>query len=690
MEELRAYDPAWLGRFQLLGRLGAGGMGEVYLGRASDGRLAAVKAVHPGYAGDPAFRTRFAREISTAAGLRAPWTATVLDADPDAGRPWLASEYVPGPSLERAVSETGPLPEPAVRVLAARLACALAALHAAGVVHRDLKPSNVVLAASGPWLVDFGIARAADVTQITHTGTMLGTPAFMSPEQAAGEEAGPPSDVFSLASVLAFAASGDGPFGSTGNAVALLYRVSHRDPELAGVPDGLRAELEPCLAKDPGARPAADQLSRELAHWATGPAALAWPPRAVVELTERTERESATVLTRVSTPPTVPVTQSISPSTSVPPTLAVTTPAYPRLPSPHPARPGWEDRRGRSLAIVAACAAVLVLLVGVPILVRSSGPAPETPDPIAPAVNAPAPTLVASGARQLTTVPFGGDLPNSVAVSPDSARVWVANHQGLTMLDATTNAPVLRVDMPSGSQAVALSKDGRQVYGTNLSGFLYVVDAATGQAVTTVPLPRGADQIAPVAGGRVYVSSRLVNTLSVVDTEGAGSVVATIPVNQPFWIAASPDGQRVYAGTEDSVLTVDTTTNAVLATVPVGRRVRAITVAPDGGRAYVGVDETINVLDGHTGGKLGELRSSKYVDGLAVSPNGRYLYAAGFIGTPERNEVTVLDLSTGFVADHIGLSDQTGQEAVAPNGARLYVVSEMGQSLMVVDSAGHR
>ncbi|WP_051579976.1 serine/threonine-protein kinase [Pseudonocardia acaciae] len=288
MRTLWEDDPAELGGYRIVGRLGTGGMGQVYLGRDRGGRCAAVKVVHPGLADDPAFRARFAREVATARAIDAPWTAAVLGADPGAARPWLATEYVPGPSLEQAVAGSGPLPAPAVRVLAARMAEALAGLHAAGVVHRDVKPSNVILAEDGPRLIDFGISTATDATdatRITHTGAMLGTPAYMSPEQASDEPVGAASDLFSLASVLVFAATGRGPFGEASNPVALLLRIARDEPRLAGVPDELRPALQRCLAKDPAARPAAADLAAGLAPEPGRSAA--WFPPGVVTPTAR-------------------------------------------------------------------------------------------------------------------------------------------------------------------------------------------------------------------------------------------------------------------------------------------------------------------------------------------------------------------------------------------------------------------
>ena len=192
--ELRAGDPRSAGRFRLLGRLGAGGMGQVFLGRSAGGRLVAVKVIRPELAGDPGFRARFAREVAAAQKVSGLFTALVVDADADGPMPWLATAYVAGPSLAEAVEAHGPLPEASVLTLAAGLAEGLEAIHAAGVVHRDLKPSNVLLADDGPRVIDFGISRAAEASALTQSGTVMGSPGYMSPEQAEGREVGPPGD----------------------------------------------------------------------------------------------------------------------------------------------------------------------------------------------------------------------------------------------------------------------------------------------------------------------------------------------------------------------------------------------------------------------------------------------------------------------------------------------------------------
>ncbi len=265
MDPLQPGDPSEVGGYRLLGRLGSGGMGEVFLGRSPGGRQVAVKLIRRDHTGNEEFRRRFAREVDAARRVGGFHTAPVVDADPDADPPWMVTAYIPGPSLHDAVAASGPLAPRDVRALGAGLAEGLAAIHACGLVHRDLKPGNVILAADGPRIIDFGIARAADVTGMTAVGAVLGTYAYMSPEQVYGTPAGPASDVFALGSVLAFAAAGQAPFGAE-SVATLVHRITSEPPDLNAVPDayGLRELLAACLAKDPADRPSLTDVMARL------------------------------------------------------------------------------------------------------------------------------------------------------------------------------------------------------------------------------------------------------------------------------------------------------------------------------------------------------------------------------------------------------------------------------------------
>ncbi|WP_329391035.1 bifunctional serine/threonine-protein kinase/ABC transporter substrate-binding protein [Streptomyces sp. NBC_01716] len=281
-EKLTPTDPAQIGGHRLLARLGAGGMGVVYLGRAESGELAAVKVILPEYADQPEFRARFRREVTAARRVDSPWAVSVTGADPDASAPWLATAFVPGPSLAETVAACGPLPSRGVRVLGRMLARALTTVHEAGLVHRDVKPGNVLLTVDGPRLIDFGIAHATEETALTSADMVIGTPGFLAPEQARARPASPASDVFALGCLLAYAATGRPPFGS-GAVDALLYRTVHDEPDLDGVPEDTRGLLERCLAKDPDERPTAREVDEALVE-ETPQDSVDWLPDAVVRL----------------------------------------------------------------------------------------------------------------------------------------------------------------------------------------------------------------------------------------------------------------------------------------------------------------------------------------------------------------------------------------------------------------------
>ncbi|MGP3684867.1 serine/threonine-protein kinase [Streptomyces sp. IBSNAI002] len=263
MMRLRREDPRVVGSFRLHRRLGAGGMGVVYLGSDRRGQRVALKVIRPDLAEDQEFRSRFAREVSAARRIRGGCTARLVAADLEAERPWFATQYVPGPSLHDKVAEEGPLTAAQIAAIGAALSEGLVAVHEAGVVHRDLKPSNILLSPKGPRIIDFGIAWATGASTLTHVGTAVGSPGFLAPEQVRGAAVTPATDVFSLGATLAYAATADSPFGH-GSSEVMLYRVVHEEPHLVGVPDALAPLVRACLAKDPEERPSTLQLSMRL------------------------------------------------------------------------------------------------------------------------------------------------------------------------------------------------------------------------------------------------------------------------------------------------------------------------------------------------------------------------------------------------------------------------------------------
>ncbi|WP_432092524.1 serine/threonine-protein kinase [Streptomyces sp. bgisy100] len=292
MMRLRREDPRVVGSFRLHRRLGAGGMGVVYLGSDRRGQRVALKVIRPDLAEDQEFRSRFAREVSAARRIRGGCTARLVAADLDADRPWFATQYVPGPSLHDKVGEDGPLSAARTASIGAALSEGLVAVHEAGVVHRDLKPSNILLSPKGPRIIDFGIAWATGASTLTHVGTAVGSPGFLAPEQVRGAAVTPATDVFALGATLAYCATADSPFGQ-GSSEVMLYRVVHEEPQLHGVPDALAPLIQACLAKNPEERPTTLQLSMRLKEIATREAHGRDPERAPVALADDYPRQRA-------------------------------------------------------------------------------------------------------------------------------------------------------------------------------------------------------------------------------------------------------------------------------------------------------------------------------------------------------------------------------------------------------------
>ncbi|MGW2954100.1 outer membrane protein assembly factor BamB family protein [Streptomyces eurythermus] len=429
VDQLTQHDPRRIGPFEVLGRLGAGGMGLVYLARSASGRRVAIKTVRTELAEDQLFRVRFTREVEAARAVSGFYTAAVVDADPRAAVPWLATAYVPAPSLEEIVNECGPLPAQAVRWLAAGVAEALQSIHGAGLVHRDLKPSNVLVVEDGPRVIDFGIASGVSNTRLTMTNVAVGTPAYMSPEQAKDSRSVTgASDVFSLGSTLVFAATGHPPFHGA-NPVETVFMLLREGPDLTGLPDELRPLIEACMQMEATARPTPADLQAQLAPHLFGSGsddsgtASAWLPEKAVALIEARRggrpagrpAPAPTGGSRAAVRQTVPPPPPYDPPVPVPPSAPVSMPGPVPMPvapsAPVPVAAGAPDTGP-------------VRLAGAPVPI---GPGPRVADARAAAVKAPPPEagLVASWSRPRPgTATADPAVPPAPPVPPEPASGW--------------------------------------------------------------------------------------------------------------------------------------------------------------------------------------------------------------------------------------------------------------------------
>ena len=394
---LEQTDPAWVGRYRLVARLGAGGMGVVYLAETGDGQPVAVKVLRPELADNPEFRTRFGREVAALTRVQGMCTVRVIEADTDAPKPFLVTEYADGPSLSEYVDANGPLDPAMLYGLATGLAEALAAIHAAGIVHRDLKPSNVLLTAGGPKVIDFGIAQALDTTSMTRTGITVGSAGFMAPEQIMGR-AGTAADVFTWAVTVTFAAGGRAPFG-TGAPDAVMYRIVHAAPDISAVPPNLRPLVEAALAKDPQARPTAAQLLGQLTSTQLSNTQL-------INTTARYENPAQTVLAQTWHP-------------------SATSPLGPAAGPTGPAGPGSRPPRRRNalLPVVLTLAFLLAAggtALGLALAGKPAGPAPSGSTTTA---SSPAQPSTASSAATTPTSPATSTTTTSPASTPVSTPV---------------------------------------------------------------------------------------------------------------------------------------------------------------------------------------------------------------------------------------------------------------------------
>ncbi|MFD8208034.1 protein kinase [Streptomyces sp. NPDC059695] len=575
LEALPPGPPRLLGPYRLLARLGAGGMGEVHLACRADAptadpyRMVAVKTVREDLEVDGDFRTRFRREIAAARTVDGPGVARLVDADADAPSPWLATAYVPGPSLAEAVVRSGALPVPAVRALGVALARALADVHAVKVLHRDLKPANVLLAPAGPKLIDFGIAQAFEATALTSTGLVVGSPGFMSPEHLVGSRAMvPASDVFCLGAVLAFAASGRGPFHDDEMA-AVIYRISRAEAELDGVPRELRPAVERCMRLDPAQRPSAAELA-ELLGGGDAPEVFPWPGAVLSLLAEygaaaRSAGEAAASGAGVADLPT------LGPVVPYSPTAVTDRPVLPQAPVERRRRP-WGAVVGGAVAVALVATVGVVLLAGNDGQGGAGGAA--GPSATGPGASTATPPVVA---LSRVVQPYGaagrsrdfGTAATDPAHRPAGWSPWTARTDW--PIGSCALSPKVLVCTGSGGSAVGLSaSDGRKLWAvpgkreTSPVGPLYpaVVDdtvyLSDADGITAYGLADGAARgVIPVPDGGWAVKSTdlldgvLYSSYFGLREDGTGLVTAVrLKDRRMLWRSAVP-------GVPEQVVAVD-------------------------------------------------------------------------------------------------------------------------------------
>ncbi|MEU6851084.1 PQQ-binding-like beta-propeller repeat protein [Actinacidiphila alni] len=672
MEPLEDGDPQQVAGYRLLALLGTGGMGRVYLARSRGGRRVALKVVRTELADDPEFVVRFRREVEMARTVGGAFTVSVIDADPLGKPPWLATEYVPGPSLAGAVRDFGPLPAPSLRALAGGLAESVAVIHSAGVVHRDLKPSNVLLALDGPRVIDFGISRAAEGTDLTRTGLTVGSPGYMSPEQIAGERVTGATDMFSLGAVLAFAAAGSGPFGD-GPTPALLYRVIHQQPRLDGLPAELRPMVAACLAKDPASRPTPEALLDLLQETdGGGPVTGDWLPAGLTEAIERSARTmpGGPVTNGVpagddsSSPHSTPAGFGPAPDLGAPP-MPASVPASPYGPAtpvlgpvaPVPEPTGGGRRRGRMIAAAVGVVVAVGLAAGILAAVNSGGSKDDGANgsPSASSQDSSKPTSTASGSTAPVAVPVptwsravGGPVDSSPTVV--GGVLYVGCDDGkVYALDAKSGK--VRWSRFAGAKIVSSPAVANgTVYVGSYDHKVYALDAATGAVRWTLTTGSAVASSPAVADGTVYVGSED-NSFYAIDA-ASGSVRWKLLTGDN--VDSSPviaDG-TLYVGSNDHKLyALDPATGKVRWTYTAGDHIDSSPTVV-AGVVYVGSDDShVHAVDAKTGKGLWSHEIGVHVDStpfvtdgtVYVGSNGPAAYALDAATGAERWKSTTGD-----------------------------------------------
>ena len=719
MEHLKPGDPSRVGNYRLIGRLGEGGMGQVFLGLSPGGRQVAVKVIHPGYASGKQFRERFAREIEAARRVGGFHTASVVDADPGADPPWMVTAFIQGPPLQQAVTEGGPFSLERVCRLGAGLAEGLAAIHACGLVHRDLKPSNVILADDGPRIIDFGIARAAEASPMTTAGMVVGTYSYMSPEQLRGEVAGPASDVFALGCTLAFAATARITFGDD-SIVTVVYRITTEPPDLSGVTEehGFRDLVRDCLSKSPANRPSLATIMDRLAETGTAAqAVLAAEPAPRVPAPE---------------PPPVPYVAAAGaqPYSYVAPPEPKQYPAAAQPPSGQagsPAAggvgldPGWGgqpsspdfyeptqtmrtgDRTGRGQASDQ----------------QRTGPAGPPPDqrPIWAAAPPPPRSGRGGGARRTVLIVaaaavvvvgavvgilLSSSSPNTSHPMAIQSSAHASGHPSArssvrsSPVAGAPNHPALSLHDPGGKNVFGdvFSSETTLVTGDG-NGSSYVWDLSSGGSLTstlTNPNSDGINSIAFNANSNTYAIAGA-NSKIYLWSAGSNKLTATLSngTRSDNRVAISPDGSMVAVGSSDAGTYLwnvaggkPNSTPTTSFHDPGGKNVYGVAFSPDGNTLAAGdTNGSTYLWNVSTGQLTSTLKDpgSKGLYDIAFSPNGNLLAVSDESSTTTDGVVYLWNVSTGKLVNSLEsfYNSEFADIAFTPDGNYLAAGDTIGK-----------
>lgn len=653
-DESRAAGP-----YRLIAELGRGGMGRVLLGAAPDGRLVAVKQIRTALAEEDGFVARFRREVAASRKVSGAYTAAVVDADVTGAAPWLASVFVPGPSLQDTVDVAGVLPaEPALR-LAAGLAAALGEIHRAGLVHRDLKPSNVLLAADGVRVIDFGIARAVDgdATELTRSGWLIGSPGFMSPEQAEGHELTAASDVFSLGAVLVMACTGQSPF--TGSSTPrTLYDVVHAEPDLSALPTQVRRIAELCLVKEPADRPSPADLLTAIGP--VTPSTTPWPAE-VHRLIEKQHAEVAALLGGAI--PEAPAEEVVPEGTVDLRTTAGPTVARPAAPAPPP--------RARGRGMLVAALAVVVVVAAVVGLVRWS---PWSGEPA---------NAVEDGA--ITLDGHTGTV-NDIAYSPDGTKLVTGSDDDTVRLwDLTRNRQLAEWDTSADVRSVAFNSDGTLIAAVSGEADVMVWDVGKLERTGDFDAGEATDVAFSPDGTVLAVSSG--NAVELRDMTGFD--YSGLPISESKWISAiafSPDGM-LAVGAGESVfgwnLVSRQRTDLVVRT---RQTVADLAFTPDGRTMAVADNtETVVLWDVAGGRRAGTLAAPEdsFVRELAFTSDGTVLGTDGSDDlSTQGTYLRLWDVPGRREAAAVRIRPDTKGFALSPDGRTLVTAARSGTVLL--------